>query len=730
MKTVLYIDFETRSELELTEVGLYNYATHPSFRILMLAWAVNGEEPQLWEPHKSPMPLRLIQLLNDPDVWIVAYNSGFERTVLEYGLGISLPPSRFQDPQASARYLSLPAPLEDVGMVLGLPQELKKDKRGKELIQLFTIPKQYKKKDPRFPGVYFNDWNSHPEQWIEFGNYAKQDIVAEREIARREFMLKVFPLPERERNIWLFDQKVNDRGIPVDMTFVSNALEMAERNKQEKLNEANVMTGLDNANSTSQLLPWVQDRGYPKTNLRKNNIELVLKDDKVDMEPEARNVLIHRLEASSTSYKKFVALTKHISEDSILRNQFIYMGSARCGRWTGNAVQLHNMARPDKVFESKKNIILARNFIYANDYEGLKKAFKKLKPRVGEEPFYSPLIIMKNVSRTVFVAPKGKRFNVCDLNAIETRVGAWVAQCEPLLKVFYESRDPYVDFASKMYNIPYEVIAADLESKDEAVKASAKMMRQIAKPGVLGAVYRLSGGGIGHDKNGDEIKTGLWGYAEAMGVDMSQTQALEVVKMFREAYKEIVQIWFTLEKAVEDVLKGERTVRFVGPNDAIKIDKMTVEGRNPILRIQLPSGRYLHYLDAEILDVQKPWKVKHVNEETGTEEEVWAHGPSFTYYGKNQKTDQWDLIVSHGGKIFENIVQGIARDVLADKLLEFEAAGLEVVGHVHDEGICLTDDDPFAPGVLEMKAIMDRPVEWAKSLPLGSDGFEDYFYHK
>lgn len=729
MSKKLYIDFETRSEAELKEVGLYNYVTHPSTRILMLGWAINKGEPQLWEPHKDVMPVELIDALNDPKTWIIAFNSQFERAVLAHSLGLELDVARFQDPQASARYLSLPANLEDVGQVLGLGPELAKDERGKELIRLFCMPHTRRKKDGG--GIYFNDWNTHPAEWAAFGEYCKRDVLAEREVAFREHLLQVFPLPERERNIWLFDQKVNDRGIPVDMQFVNNALYMAEKNKQELLDEANVMTGLENANSQAQLLPWVRERGYPKTNLRKSNIEIVLKDEKNELTEEARKVLIHRLEASSTSYKKFVAMTKNISEDEILRNQFIYMGSARCGRWTGNAVQLHNMARPDKVFESKTNVINARDFIYQLKYEQLKTAFKKLKPRKGENPYYSPLIIMKNISRTVFVAPKGKRFNVCDLNAIETRVGAWVAQCEALLKVFLEGRDPYLDFASKMYSIPYEKLEADFKGLNgKEAQIEAKTMRQIAKPGVLGAVYRLSGGAVGYDQNGDEIKLGLWGYAEAMGVEMSLKQALEVVKMFRESYPEIVQVWFDLEEAVADVLKGKQTVRYIGPDNAIKIDKLTIEGRNPILRIQLPSGRYLHYVDAEIMDVQKPWKVKEVDEDTGVETEVWAHGPSFTYYGKNQKTDQWDLIVSHGGKIFENIVQGIARDVLADKLLEFEAAGLPVVGHVHDEGICLTDDDPFAPGVQEMKKIMDTPVSWAQSLPLGSDGFEDYFYHK
>jgi DNA polymerase len=443
------------------------------------------------------------------------------------------------------------------------------------------------------------------------------------------------------------------------------------------------------------------------------------------------------MEAGSTSYTKLEAILRNINPDGRLRGQFIYRGSPRCGRWSGNAVQLHNMARPDGTFEDMDNVVKARDYIFASDYAGLCAAFQKDKPRPAEDPNYSPLIIAKNVIRTVFIAPPGKRLNVCDLNAIETRVAAWIAECPGLLQVFADGQDPYLSFASKIWGIPYDKLLYDLKKNpDKVAKALAKLRRQLAKPGVLGAVYRLSAGGWGYDpKTGDRIKTGFWGYAEKMGVDMELPMAVEIVKVFRESYPEICGngykgqmkgIWVRLEEAVMEVMQGERTVRSIGPDGGITIDKLTVEDRNPILRIKLPSGNYLHYLDASIMTVRMPWN--RTNPETGAIEEV--HRPAFTYYGQNQETKQWDLIISHGGKLFENVVQAIAREVLADKLLEFEAIGLETVGHVHDEGICLSDDTLTAPGVKQMVEIMNTPVIWAPTLPLGSDGFQDYFYHK
>ncbi|VVB52917.1 DNA polymerase family A [uncultured archaeon] len=756
IKMFLVVDFETSSEAEITEVGLHNYAIHPSTKALMLSYAFVKtlfDKPVVkrWELHAGAMPADLEAGLDNPSIDLIAHNSAFERKIFKHVLKRDIPASRFQDTQASARYLSMPSRLKEVCKVLNLPAELRKDDAGEDLINVFSKPKTYSKKtlkaNPTLDPIYFNDRFTHPEEWRAFGEYCDQDVRAELEVARREHLLGAFPLPERERRIWLFDQMVNERGVPTDRQFVVNLFSIADKNKESLVAAQDKATGLENSNSQAQLLPWLQERGYPLSNIRKENIQKVLKDPEVKLTPECRDVLEARMEASSTSYKKLNTIMRSLNPDNVIREMFVYMGSARCGRWSGAGVQPHNFARPDGTFEDMENVQKAREAVYRNDYDALLKMFWDEK----KKKFYAPLIIAKNIIRTVFVAPPGKRFNVCDLNAIETRVAAWVAQCHSLLEVFREGKDPYIAFAVKMYGIPYEKILYDLKKNiDKVAKAAAKLMRQMAKPGVLGAVYRLGAGGWGKDKNGDTIKTGLWGYAENMGVEMTQEQSKIIVDTFRNSYPEICAppnhaagdpggIWYILENAVKDVLEGERTVRRVGPRGCIVIDKLTIDGRKPILRIKLPSGRYLHYVDAAMELATMPWKqkkevaVEFDEDGEGTKfemQEVDVEKPCFTYYGLNQNTKQWNRIVSHGGKIFENIVQAIARDVLADKLLEFEAAGLLVVLHVHDEGVCVSDDDPFAPGKLEMEKIMNQPVSWALDLPLGSDGFEDFFYHK
>ena len=346
------------------------------------------------------------------------------------------------------------------------------------------------------------------------------------------------------------------------------------------------------------------------------------------------------------------------------------------------------------------------------------------------------------------------RFNVCDLNAIETRVGGWLAQCPDLMDVFvpwtdprgkvkHNGKDPYLSFGAKMYGMPFDALYADAEGwNGKERKADAKRKRQIAKPGVLGAIYRLSGGQLVQVKDEFGIlqynkKTGLWDYADKMGVQMSQEQAHEVVRIFRDSYPEIcnvkasdgpIGIWKQLEIAATEVLhpKHPSTVRYIGPNSCVKIDRVNIDGRHPMMRMRLPSGRFLHYLDARVENWLKPWKAM---DEDGNE--VDAYGDTIIYAGTNQKTKQWDSWTStHGGKLFENLVQAIARDILGVKLLEFEAHGLSVIGHVHDEGICLVEDDLLSPTVHDMVEIMSKPVDWAPGLLLGADGFESPYYRK
>jgi DNA polymerase len=393
----LHGDFESRSPVSPSDVGLHNYIFHPETEPLFFWYRIGEGDYKCWRIWEcQPMLDELQNALHDPDVKIVAYNSAFERYMF-LKLHHEIPASRFIDPQVGGRYLSLPASLDVQGDVLGLPANLSKDKHGEELIKLFS-EKVVVKATKKNPGrTYYNDWNSHPKEWQEFLEYGRQDVVAEGELLRRMRILRALPLPEFEQKLWLLDQKINDRGMPTDVDFVTKMYKLAVRAKQEAKENFEKMTGVNNANSPDQIKKWAKTQGYPYGTLRKDTVTSVLKDPEIKLTDTCRAALKMRAEAASTSYQKLGKILETVSPDGRLRGQFIFMGSPRCGRWSGNAVQLHNMARPALVggydFEDQKVIKEARAMIYAEDYEGIKAKYG------------SVLLVVKSLIRTVFVAP-------------------------------------------------------------------------------------------------------------------------------------------------------------------------------------------------------------------------------------------------------------------------------------------------------------------------------------
>lgn len=403
MKDYLHCDFETRSTQSLQKedsVGLDNYWRSQGTAVLMLAYAFGESEVKLWEPHRDTMPTELLEALKDEQRQLIAWNSSFERYGLKYKLNIDTKMSRWHDPQASARYLSMPGALDKVGPILGLPVELQKDKRGEALIDLFSKPHLTRKKKGEEQRQYFNDWTTHPDEWQEFKEYCRQDVRAEREIMHREIQLGAFPLPELERKIWVLDQTINDRGMPVDLDFVKCMYELGVRSKREAIEKQNILTGLENSNSPKQMLAWAKQQGYEPNTLRKETVESWLKYHAEKLTPLCIEAFKAKRAVSSTTYTKLAAIIRQISSDGTLKAQFIYMGSSRCGRWSGNAVQLQNLARPGVLkneltgveynFEDDDVVDEARAMVRAKDYGGIQMKFG------------SVLLVIKHLIRTVF----------------------------------------------------------------------------------------------------------------------------------------------------------------------------------------------------------------------------------------------------------------------------------------------------------------------------------------
>lgn len=678
----LYLDCETRSPVDIKKAGLENYAR--ACEVLMLAWAVNDSDVRLWLPvpreREETVPYDLTMYLRRPEVIKVAWNAAFERAVLKYALGIDIPVEQWLDPSTMSRYAGAPGSLAGASEAFRLNGEAK-DKEGVRLIRMFCTPGKRGHKTPA----------EAPEDWQKFQEYCRQDVVAERALLKR--LLPAFSLPERERKILALDQKINERGIPVDLQFVRNAKALAERERARLVSELRELTRLDNPNSGKQLLAWLRERGYPYASLGKKWVELAVRltgdgqgsaQPAVDVtgregpESQAHSftpVLELRQQLAKSSTKKLDTILARVSPDGWLRRNYKYYG-AHTGRWSGEGVQLQNLPR---------GVLSADAFD-----EGV-----VLIQAGGDLSGVGPVLdVVSSCLRGSFRAPEGKKFVVADLAQIEVRVLAWLAGCTSLLQVFERGEDVYVAFARDHLYRGQEI---------------TKHKRQIAKSAVLGCGYQLSGGEEQEDKNGDTIKTGLWGYAAAMGIEMTQEEAHAAVAAFRTAYPEVTALWRNLQNAA---------IRAVVDKCRVDVGPVAFVGKPSLLCALLPSGRRLHYPRPEVEKVSDGW-------------------PKLSYEGLTM-AKKWRRKATYGGHLTENLVQAIARDVLAEGMLRADEAGLRIVGHTHDEIICLWHPPLFDlasraghRGALEvLKDCMTQPMPWAPDLQLAADGYESVIYRK
>jgi DNA polymerase bacteriophage-type len=721
---ILHLDFETRSVLNLTTCGLDRYSKKAE--VLLLGWAFDDDEVELWEPRLGPMPSELCRALRS-DCELAAWNSAFERSILAHVLNIHIPYERFQDPSCWARHLSLPGGLQSVGDILGLGDG-GKDKEGKRLIKLFCEPISLGGEMTLF-GVtepYFAEPEKHPEDWEKFKNYCRQDVRVEREIGH---LLEPFKLPEIEKKIWYLDQKINDTGLPVNRRFVEKALKLATRSKQELAAVLKEKTGLENPNSRDQMLGWLGGQGYQYNSLEKASVQAALNGGRLtDL---GREVLLTRKEASKTSYKKFEAILDRLGDDDRLRHQYLYLGAARSGRWSAGrgGMQIQNMPRPTKEVENNLDETLA--YINNEDYDLLKAAHP------------SVITAVSSCTRSAFQAPSGQKIIVCDLSAIENRVLGWMAGCDAILDVFRTGRDPYISFAVKMYNQPYDVLLHD------------KAKRQIAKPAVLGAGYGLGPGVeklcrecgrrfgyknycpkckcneftfeiiVAENKYGDTVKTGLIGYAEAMGVKMTAQQAYHSWYTFRQSYPEVVQLWKNLDSAAKSVLidGGEVQVGVVTFSRVEWKDQF-------ILKILLPSGRALHYWNARIKTRYSVGRDGEPYEKEAIEYYGIGHGVGAVSKEEGGQGANFGPVWTSGPKLCENLDQAISRDIFAHGMLLADEVGAQIIGHSHDECLDLADDNSLDFGLDDLRDCMSVTPDWATGLPLAAEGFESQVYRK
>ncbi|WP_044565545.1 DNA polymerase [Anaerococcus provencensis] len=318
----LSIDLETYSSVDLGKSGVYKYAESEDFEILLFAYSIDDGEVKVVDLASGEViPEEILSALSDKSIEKWAFNANFERVCLSRFLGKRLKPQGWYCTMIWSAYIGLPLSLEKVGEVLKLDKQ--KMNEGKALIRYFSIPcKPTKTNGMRTRNLPHHDL----EKWSTFKEYNQRDVETEMAIKKK---LSAFPMPHSEwENYWI-DQNINDRGILIDEVLVDSAIKFDEILREENMDRAIELTGLENPNSPLQLKEWLNKKGLEIDSLAKKDVESALKNTEGDI----KEVLELRQELSKSSVRKYDAMKNVKGKDKRVRGLLQFYGANRTGRY-------------------------------------------------------------------------------------------------------------------------------------------------------------------------------------------------------------------------------------------------------------------------------------------------------------------------------------------------------------------------------------------------------------
>lgn len=515
---VLWLDIETYSPVDLAKSGVYKYTEHPDWRILMCSWALNDGEVQRAEGHEAILK---IPGLFDKKVLKIAHNASFERVNLSRlksrGRGKFLPPEQFFDTAALARAWGLPASLKDFALALGAEE---KDEAGTRLINLFSKPSR---KGERVTA------QEKPDDWAAFGAYCDQDVETMRDAAK--MLGRGFP--RGERAVYEADQRINDRGVRVDVELAKAAERCFKDNRAEALKEIEKIAGVDNGNSVAQLRAWLKSRGVDTEDLRKDTVKDLLEGEIPD---DVRRVLTLRQECAVSAAAKFTAAIRATNDDGRLRGTMQYFG-ASTGRFAGRLIQFQNLARDGFKAAGGGYDTTTEEAAVGRLLEG------------GSIP--SPEL--KKLIRPLLMGP----FVVCDYSSIEARVMAWLTGEQWMIDAFRNDEDIYVATAAKL--------GGPEKGFDRQHGKVASLALQYR--GGIGAMLAMGGRNI-LPKNTPE--------------DVLRKRLQEIVNIWRAQSPAIRRFWAQLE-------------RILGTGGAVDTGLVSIEVKGQDRYVWLPSRRPIVY---------------------------------------------------------------------------------------------------------------------------------------
>lgn len=691
---MITLDFETRSEADLKKVGAYEYARHPSTDVLCLGWVVDEEEEiELWHPaftDQTPLvaktkaaralppcdipssrsPKRLFRLIADHRL-IEAHNAFFERCiwhfvmVKKYGWPV-ISPTQWRCSAAKAASYALPRALEDAVAALRLPMQ--KDMTGHKLMLRMSKPRKPTKDDPD------SGWHQKRDELLRLFEYCKQDVRSERCLSQQ-----LRELPDQEIEIWQLDQEMNFGGMQCDLELARAALMIADQARAEAGLELSKITGgvVTKTTQRPRFVKWLNENGVRTDSVAKDIVDGFLESG--TLEEHMHRALYLWRRSSKTSVSKYAAMLMRTSADGRCRDLTMYHG-ASTGRWSGRGIQPHNFPRnTPKNMDSIIAEILIGNFA-------------RLKLLYGDDEVMD---LLSSVLRGALIAGPGKDLVVADYSSIEARGTFWIAGHEAGLEVFREfdagrGPDIYCWQAEKMYGRPI--------TKEDEERSHGKVV-------VLGCGYQMGGG---------KLVT----YAGGMKVTLTEDKADELVAEYRALNKPVVDFWKKVNTA------AIRATRRRGTGSAIPCGRLKFKVLGRFLHCRLPNGRLLSYLDPRV----RMHEIEFTKKINGVKKKFKRVVPQLTFMGMDTYTHQWTRCSTYGGKLTENVVQALCRDIMAEAMLRLRGKVYVPVLTVHDEIVSEVLEGKGS--VAQFRDIMIEQPKWADGFPIAAAGFRGKRFRK
>ncbi|QTP33517.1 DNA polymerase I [Burkholderia glumae] len=706
----LWLDLETFSPTAIKH-GTHIYSE--TAEIMIWTWAVDDGPVGTWDVTAGgPMPDELDDAIDVADEYWWQNGGMFDRVVLHHAapeIAARMAAERWRDTLVQAYAHGLPGSLAMLCDIFNVPTDEAKDKDGKALIQLFCKPR------PAYSELRRATRETHPAEWARFLEYAGRDITAMRAV-HKAMPKWNYPNNAAELALWHQDQRINMRGIQMDVELARAAVAAIAKAQKDLAERTVELTDGDVTKATQRdklLAHLLAEYGVDLPDMKKSTLERRINDP--DLPEPLRELLAIRLEATMTSSSKYGTLLRGVSSDGRLRGLTQFCGAARTGRDAHRLYQPGNMPRPDVGLMARELGVVKLGDHDADRYTEM--GIAALKSGCADLVFSNVIGLTANVVRGTIVAPPGKKIVVADLSNIEGRDAAWLSGEDWKLQAFREfdagiGPDLYKLAYSRSFGVPIEDVTKD--------------RRQLGKVQELALAYE---GGVGafvtftmtYKMDLDDIRAAMFGALDlvdpevvyesrkmwdwavkkrrTLGLPQDVFIACEILKRaWRRAHPRTESYW--------KELKDTATQAICQPGKSFRARRVIMRRDAEWLRIQLPSKRQLCYLAPRVDD-----------------------DGQITYMGVNQYTRKWQRTKTYGGKIFENLCQAVARDVLFYNMPAVEAAGYDPVLKVHDEAVTEAPDRPEFNDEHLSSLIATAPA-WAEGMPLAAAGFTAYRYKK